>query len=456
MRLAVVILAAGQGTRLKSDLPKVLHRLAGRPLIDYALEAASAVASETPVVVVGHGAEAVRTVVGDRGRCVLQAEQLGTAHAVRQAEAELQGRCEAVLVIYGDMPLLRADTLRALAQAQALNPGPLTLATAEAPQLKDFGRIVRDSSGQVRAIVEAAQASPSEWALTEVNVGAYCFNAAWLWAALPQLPLSPRGEYYLTDVVALATRDGGQVAAVALEDAAEALGVNTRAQLAEAETRLRERINAHWMAAGITLVDPATTYIEPTVQIGTDTCIWPNTHLQGRTTVGGACVVGPNTIVRDSAIGQHCHIECSVLEGAQVGDEVSIGPFAHLRRGARLGRGVHMGNFGEVKDSVLGPGTKMGHFSYIGNATIGANVNIGAGTITCNYDGVKKNPTVIEDSVFLGSDTMLVAPVTIGQGAKTGAGAVVIDDIPEQSLAVGVPAKVIRKLEKKAAGGSAA
>src|SRR5512143_1643337 len=276
MRYAVVILAAGQGTRLKSDLPKVLHRLAGRLLIDYALEAARAVSSEAPVVVVGHGAEAVRAAAGDRARCVLQAEQLGTAHAVRQAEAELRGRCEAVLVIYGDMPLLRADTLRALAETQALNStGPLTLATAEAPQLKDFGRVVRDSTGEVRAVVEAAQATPEERALTEMNVGAYCFDAEWLWDALPQLPLSPKGEYYLTDVVALAVRGGGRVAAVRLDDPAEALGVNTRAHLAEAEARLRERINAHWMAEGVSLVDPATTYIEPTVQIGADTCIWP-------------------------------------------------------------------------------------------------------------------------------------------------------------------------------------
>ena len=456
MRLAVVILAAGQGTRLKSDLPKVLHRLAGRPLIDYALDVARAVTSETPLVVVGHGAEAVRAAVGDRGRCVLQAKQLGTAHAVQQAEAELRGQCEAVLVMYGDMPLLRANTLRALAQAQAFNSGPLALATVNAPRLTDFGRIVRDASDEVQAVVEAAQATPDERAITEVNVGAYCFNADWLWAALPQLPLSPKGEYYLTDAVALATAAGGRVAAVRLDDAAEALGVNTRAQLAEAEARLRERINTRWMAAGVTLVDPATTYIEPTVQIEPDTCIWPNTHLQGNTTVGGACVLGPNTIVRDSAIGSRCRIECSVLEGAQVAEEVTIGPFAHLRPGARLERGVHMGNFGEVKDSVLGPGTKMGHFSYIGNATIGADVNIGAGTITCNYDGVKKNPTVIEDGAFIGSDTMLVAPVTVGSGAKTGAGAVVIDDIPEQSLAVGVPARVIRKLEKKAADDPAA
>ena len=456
MRLAVVILAAGQGTRLKSDLPKVLHRLAGRTLIDYALDVARAVASEVPVVVVGHGADAVRKVVGDRGRCVLQAEQLGTAHAVQQAEAQLRGRCEAVLVMYGDMPLLRANTLRALAQAQASISAPLALATIKAPQLADFGRIVRDASGEVQAVVEAAQATPDELALTEVNVGAYCFNAEWLWAALPRLSLSAKGEYYLTDAVALAAGAGGPVAAVRLEDAAEALGVNTRAQLAEAEARLRERVNTRWMAAGVTLVDPATTYIEPTVQIESDTCIWPNTHLQGQTTVGGACELGPNTIVRDSVIGARCRIECSVLEGAQVAEEVTIGPFAHLRPGARLGRGVHMGNFGEVKDSVLGPGTKMGHFSYIGNATIGAEVNIGAGTITCNYDGVKKNHTVIEDGAFIGSDTMLVAPVTVGSGAKTGAGAVVIHDIPEQSLAVGVPAKVLRKVGKKPAEDSSA
>jgi bifunctional UDP-N-acetylglucosamine pyrophosphorylase/glucosamine-1-phosphate N-acetyltransferase len=452
MQLAVVILAAGQGVRLKSDLPKVLHRLGGRPLIEYALEAAQAVTELPPVVVIGHGAEAVRAAVGERARCVVQAEQLGTGHAVRQAEPLLCGQCELVLVIYGDMPLLRAGTLRALAHAQALNTGPLTLTAVDAPHLSDFGRVVRDGFGNVRAVVEAAQASPEERRITEVNVGAYCFRAAWLWEMLPKLPLSPKGEYYLTDVVELATRESGSVASVPVADATEAIGINTRAQLAEAETVLRGRINARWMAAGVTLIDPATTYIEPSVQVGRDTCIWPNTYLQGQSQIGEACILGPNTLVRDTVVGNKCRIECSVLEGAWLAEAVSVGPFGHLRPGARLERGVHMGNFGEVNDSTLGPGTKMGHVSYIGNATISANVNIGAGTITCNYDGVKKNPTVIEEGAFIGSDTMLVAPVHVGAHAKTGAGAVVTRDIPADSLAVGVPAKVIKRIGGKSEG----
>jgi bifunctional UDP-N-acetylglucosamine pyrophosphorylase/glucosamine-1-phosphate N-acetyltransferase len=283
--------------------------------------------------------------------------------------------------------------------------------------------------------------------LTEVNVGAYCFNAGWLWAALARLPVSPKGEFYLTDLVTLAVGDGGRVATVTTSDEDEASGVNTRAQLAQAEAALRRRINAGWLEAGVSLLDPATTYIEPGVRLGPDTVIWPNTHLQGRSVVGGACVLGPNTIIRDSIIGDRCRIECSVLEGAILAEEVSVGPFAHLRPGARLERGVHLGNFGEVKNSTLGPGVKMGHFSYIGDAHIGAETNIGAGTITANFDGLRKNPSTIGAGVFLGSDTVLVPPVTVGDGARTGAGAVVTKDVPPDTLAVGMPARVIRKLK---------
>jgi bifunctional UDP-N-acetylglucosamine pyrophosphorylase/glucosamine-1-phosphate N-acetyltransferase len=449
MTLAAVILAAGQGTRLKSDLPKVLHRLGGQPLIRYTIEAAQAVTEAPPVLVVGHGAEDVRAGLSETVRYAVQERQLGTGHAVRQAAPLLNGQCSQVLVTYGDMPLLRAETLRALVATQSHNTGPLTLLTIDAPHLFDFGRIVRDARGRVQAIVELAQATAEQKAIVEKNVGAYCFNADWLWAHLPHLPLSPKGEYYLTDIVALAVAEGGTVAVVKTEDEAETLGINTRAQLAQAEAALRARINARWMAEGVTLIDPACTYIEPSVTLGRDTVIWPNVHLQGQTSIGAGCVIGPNTIVRDTVIGNDCHIECSVLEDAWVGDEVAMGPFAHLRTGARLERGVHMGNFGEVKNSTLGPGVKMGHFSYIGDAAIGAETNIGAGTITCNFDGVKKNKTVIGANAFIGSDTMLVAPVTLGDGARTGAGSVVTKDVPADSLAVGLPARVIRKFNSK-------
>jgi bifunctional UDP-N-acetylglucosamine pyrophosphorylase/glucosamine-1-phosphate N-acetyltransferase len=449
MTLAAVILAAGQGTRLKTSRPKVLHRLGGRPLIEYAVAAAQALAAEPPVLVVGHSADEVRAALGERVRYVTQEQQLGTGHAMMQTEAALRGQSDLVLVTYGDMPLIRAETLRKLVEAQIGNPGPLTMLTVISPRPSDFGRIVRDANGKVTAIVEAAQAAPEQLRLTELNPGAYCFNADWLWRTLPKLNVSPKGEYYLTDMVGLAVAEGGHVAAVTIEDETETLGINTRAQLAQAEAALRQRLNEQWMAAGVTLQDPASIYIEPGVQIGRDTVILANTHLQGNTLVGENCVIGPNTIVRDTTMGDGCHVECSVLEGAWLAEEVEIGPFAHLRSGARLERGVHMGNFGEVKNSTLGPGVKMGHFSYIGDAVIGAEANIGAGAITCNYDGVKKSQTVIGANAFIGSDTMLVAPVTLGAGARTGAGSVVTKDIPPHSLAVGLPARVIRRLNEE-------
>ncbi|MBI3760937.1 MAG: bifunctional UDP-N-acetylglucosamine diphosphorylase/glucosamine-1-phosphate N-acetyltransferase GlmU, partial [Chloroflexi bacterium] len=304
---------------------------------------------------------------------------------------------------------------------------------------------LRDEAGHVAGIVEEAQATPAQLALRELNIGAYCFEAEWLWKTLPQLPLTPNGEYYLTDIVGLAVAQGLPVASAAVDDPDEIIGVNTRVHLAELETALRRRINRNWMENGVTLIDPAATYIAPAATIGRDTTLLPNTHLEGSTTVGENCVIGPNTIIRDTTIGNHCEIECSVLEGAVVEDEVEIGPFAHLRTGAHLARGAHMGNFGEVKNSYLGPGVKIGHFSYIGDATLGAEVNVGAGTITCNFDGVRKNRTEIGAGAFIGSDTMLVAPVRLGANSRTGAGSVVTRDVPEDSLAVGVPARVIRR-----------
>ena len=447
MNLAVVILAAGQGTRMKSSRPKVLHRLGGQPLVEYALAAAQSLTDQLPVLVIGHGADAVRTALGERVVYVAQAEQLGTGHAVQQAAPLLKGRSDYVVVTYSDMPLIRVESLHALVETQARHLGPLTMLTVIASHPSDFGRVVRDETGKVLAIVEVAQATPEQKRITELNPGAYCFKADWLWATLPRLPLSPKGEYYLTDLIGLAVAEGGDVATVVSEDEAEAIGINTRAQLAEAEAALRQRVNERWMAEGVTLIDPATTYIEPSAQLGRDTVVMPNTHIQGRSLIGEDCVIGPNTILRDTTIGDRCQVECSVLEGAFLADEVKMGPFARLRPGARLERGVRMGNFGEVKNSTLGPGTHMGHFSYVGDATIGEHVNIGAGTITCNYDGVKKSRTVIEDHAFIGSDTMLVAPVTVGGRARTGAGAVVTKDVPPDSLAVGMPARVIRRMK---------
>lgn len=446
MKISAILLAAGQGTRMKSRLPKVLHRVAGQPMIEHALRAARMASTETPVVVIGHGADLVRQTV-QGVEFALQAQQLGTAHAVMQAEPLLRGKTDLVIVCYADMPLLRAESLQRLVQTQQANTGPMTMMTVMAGDPRGFGRVVRSAHGDVQAIVEEAQATPAQMAIKELNVGAYCFRADWLWDALARIPVSPKGEYYLTDTVELAVRDGLPVQSITIDDLDEAIGINTRIHLAEAESIMRQRINRAHMLAGVTLIDPLSTYIEAGVTIGQDTVIWPNTYLHGQTAIGENCQIGPNTIVRDSKIGNGCKVLAVVMEGALLEDDVDMGPFARLRKGAHLGKGVHMGNFGEVKDSYLGPGVKMGHFSYIGNAQIGANTNIGAGTITCNYDGQKKHPTEIGSDAFIGSDTMLVAPVTLGDRARTGAGAVVTKNVPADSLAVGVPARVIKKLK---------
>jgi bifunctional UDP-N-acetylglucosamine pyrophosphorylase/glucosamine-1-phosphate N-acetyltransferase len=351
-------------------------------------------------------------------------------------------------VTTADMALITAETYQKLIQAQSTHSGPVTLLSAIADATSDFGRVLRGPDGSVQAVVEVALATPEQLAITEVNTSVYCFQAEWLWEALRRIPLSPKGEYYLTDVVGLATSQGLSAQAMIVEDPEEAIGINTRVHLAQAEGALRQRINRGWMLAGVTLVDPATTYIEPDVQIAADTTIWPNTFLQGHTEIGEDCTIGPNAILRDTRVGKRCKVLASVLEKAVLEDDVDVGPFGHLRKGAHLADGVHMGNFGEIKDSYLGPGTKMGHFSYVGNATIGPAVNIGAGTITCNFDGERKHPTEIGAGAFIGSDTMLVAPIKVGEGAHTGAGAVVTKDVPPDTLAVGMPARSIRRLKK--------
>jgi bifunctional UDP-N-acetylglucosamine pyrophosphorylase/glucosamine-1-phosphate N-acetyltransferase len=447
MEIVSVILAAGQGTRMKSNLPKVLHPILGKPMAWYSLQAARQVTRSLPVMVIGHGAEEVRQTLGEAARYVLQEPQLGTGHAVLQAAAELRGKADLVLVTYADMPLLRGETLQRLVAAQQAHAAVFTMLTVVLDDPHGFGRVVRGPQGNVLEIVEEAQATPQQLALRELNVGVYCFKADWLWAALPRIPLSPKGEYYLTDLVALAVADGLPVQALNMDDPSEMIGVNNRVHLAEATGLLRQRINRQWMEAGVTMIDPGAVYIEPEVSLGSDTLLWPGTILQGKTQVGQGCVIGPNTIVQDTQIGDRCTVLMSVLEQARLEDDVEIGPFGHLRKGAHLAQGVHMGNFGEVKNSYLGPGSKMGHFSYLGDATLGEGVNVGAGTITCNYDGKHKHPTQIGAGAFIGSDTMLVAPVNIGEGAKTGAGAVVTKNVAPKTLVVGMPARAIRKLE---------
>jgi len=446
--LAVVILAAGYGKRMKSRLPKVMHPLAGRPMLSYSVELAKTLGVRCPVLVVGHGTEKVRDFLGDQVAYVEQTERLGTGHAVLQARPVLKDRSHAVLVLYGDMPLLQEETLRQLLELHRTGSTPVTMLTVLSDDSMGFGRILRDvRDNRVLGIVEEAVATPEQLAIRELNVGVYCFKAAWLWENLPKIRLSPKGEYYLTDLVGMAAEEGHQVQTLTIDDVTTVQGINTRVHLARAEAIMRRRINERWMLAGVTMVDPETTYIEASVTIGPDTKILPHTHLIGQTAVGHGCVIGPNTWIEDSTVGNGCIVRFSVLERATLEDAVDVGPFAHLRKGAHLARGVHMGNFGEVKNSYLGPGTKMGHFSYLGDATVGENVNIGAGTITCNYDGQRKHQTLIQDGAFIGSDTMLVAPVKVGQGSKTGAGSVVTHDVPPNSVVYGVPARPKEKRE---------
>ncbi len=448
MKVTAVLLAAGQGTRMKTRLPKVLHPVCGKPMLAYAFEAARSVSTGKPVIVVGKDGQALCDFLGDTAHCVFQDPPLGTAHALLQAETSLRGKTDLVLVTYADMPLLRPETLTRLVEIQEKNAGPVTILTVSAADPRGFGRVIRGPGGEIQAIIEENAATPEQLSIRELNAGAYCFSSDWLWDALHRVPLCEKGEYYLTDTVGLAAEAGLPVQALVCEDVTEMIGINTRVHLAEAEAAMRMRINRSHMLAGVTIIDPNATYIDTGVTIGRDTTVWPNTYLRGKTAIGEDCRIGPNTIAEDSTIGNACVVLAAVMEKALIEDNVSIGPYARLRKGAHLCKGVHMGNFGEVKDSTLGPGTKMGHFSYIGNATIGPDVNIGAGTITCNYDGVNKNPTEIGEGAFIGSDTMLVAPVKVGAHAKTGAGAVVTKDVEADTLVVGVPARPIRKLNE--------
>jgi bifunctional UDP-N-acetylglucosamine pyrophosphorylase/glucosamine-1-phosphate N-acetyltransferase len=305
-----------------------------------------------------------------------------------------------------------------------------------------YGRIVRDAvSDRVLAIVEDRHATTEQRAIREVNSGIFCFADGWLWSNLARVRPRPGGEYYLTDLVEVACERQQRVEAMAA-GSLEVMGLDVRSKLAQAEAEMRRRINAHWMLSGVSLLDPATTYIDAGVEIGTDTLVLPGSYLHGKTRIGRRCSIGPGAVIRDSTIADGCRVQLSVVEGAIMEAGSDVGPYSHLRKGARVGAGAHVGNFGEIKNSTLGPGVKMGHFSYLGDATLGAGVNVGAGTITCNFDGTTKHPTVVGDGAFIGSDTMLVAPVTVGEGARTGAGSVVTDDIPPHSVAFGVPARV--------------
>ena len=435
----VVILAAGQGTRMKSALPKVLHQILGKPLIEHVLRTADSVAPATITVVVGHAADTVRARLAGRSglQFALQEPQKGTAHALQQAEQALSGRSGTVVLLSGDAPRLSPGTLRRLIDVHRGANAAATVVTATAERPYGYGRIVR-SEGRIARIVEERDASPTERQIQEINSGIYAFDLAPLFEALRSIASqNAQGEYYLTDLVGIYRRRKLPVETVPAENAQEILGINSRTELAEMSSLFRQTKNEEVMAAGVTLIDPATTYIDVDVQIGADTVIHPGVVLEGRTRIGAACEIQAHVRISDSTLGNRVTVNnFCLIAGARVADGASVGPFAHLRLDSVVGEKAKIGNFVELKKTTMGPGSKANHLAYLGDATIGANVNVGAGTITCNYDGVRKQQTVIEDGAFIGSDSQLIAPVTIGQGAYVGSGTTVREDVPAGALAV--------------------
>ncbi len=432
-----VILAAGKGTRMKSALPKVLHRAAGRPLLQWVVDAARAAGCERILVVVGHGAEQVREQIqGEDLGWVLQAEQRGTGHALAQAEAEIPGEAT-VLVLSGDVPLVQTATLDRLAAAAEAGWGAMTV--AELPEPGSLGRVIVDRDGAFREIVEFKDATPEQRAVRLINAGIYALPAPEIFDYLRNLnPDNAQGELYLTDAVTGAGRDGRPVRLVPLPDPDEALGVNDRTELARVHRLLIGRHQVALMKAGVTILEPERTAIEPGVRIGEDTVIHPGVSLLGSTAIGRECVIHQGAWLRDTTVAEGTTIEpYSVLDGAEVGEGCRVGPFARLRPASRLRRGARVGNFVEVKNSVLGEGAKANHLAYVGDTTVGEKANIGAGVVTCNYDGTRKHPTEIGAGAFIGSDTMLVAPVKVGAGASTAAGSIITKNVPDGALAVG-------------------
>lgn len=449
MSLAGVVMAAGEGKRMRSRTPKPLHRVCGKEMVRYPVELLKAAGVSRVVVVVSpDNQNAVRAVLSDSVEYAVQPQRDGTAGALVCCADLLKGAAERVLVVGGDTPLVSAASIARLLDKHTAHAAQMTLLTAPNPWLRDLGRVIMQD-GRVSGIVESADAAGTpEEAAADVNAGVYCFEEQWLWPAIERVQSSPFGELYLTSLAAIGAGDGSGVFAAEVVDPAEAFGVNDRVQLAVVEEVMRQRIRERWMLEGVTMTNPVSVFIDADVTIGMDTVILPNTMLLGTTTIGEDCEIGPNSIIRDTAIGNNCRVTASMLEEATMESGSDIGPFSHLRPGAYLEPGVHVGNFAEVKESRLASGVLMGHFGYVGDASIGPNVNLGAGMVTCNFDGKDKHRTVVESGAFVGCDTMLVAPVTVGAGAVTGAGAVVIGNVPPGRLAVGVPARILdRKSE---------
>jgi bifunctional UDP-N-acetylglucosamine pyrophosphorylase/glucosamine-1-phosphate N-acetyltransferase len=446
--LAAVILAAGKGTRMRCKTPKVTQPVAGRPMISYALELAATLQASPVVVVLGHQAALIKELLpADGWRAVEQTEQLGTGHALRQTEEVLKDFPGDVLVMHADVPLLQAATLQHLVEAHHSCGAVATLLTAVMEQPGRLGRILRQPNGQVAGIVEALDASEAERAIREINTGIYCFQSSFVYPALHHLGANNvKGEYYLTDVIGAACRAGLPVQAVPCADWREAVGVDSKADLARAESLIRQQVLERLMASGVTIIDPQTTYVHPEVQVGCDTVLHPNTHLLGKTVIGEDCTIWPNTVIRDSTLEDGVTILPScVITSSAIAAGAQVGPFAHLRPESVLGQRVRIGNFVEVKKSIIGDESKASHLSYIGDVVMGKDVNVGAGFIACNYDGEQKHETIIEDGVFIGSDSQIIAPLRIGQGAYIATGTTVRKAVPPHALVYNTKDQVHRE-----------
>ena len=437
--LGIIVLAAGLGKRMRSDLPKVLHYVGGKPLLSHVLSTARGLNPVRVTVVVGHGADQVEQTCGEDGvSWIFQDQQLGTGHAVQCTEEAWRDFSGDLLILSGDVPLISRETLTRILRHHRDKKASVTFLTALMERPSGYGKIVRDGQGNVTKVVEERDATAAEKTILEVNAGVYAVCADFLYAALKSVGnCNDQNEYYLPDIINVALQNGAAVETVCVEQAREVMGINTREELAAMEQNFREKINQRWMAAGVTFKDPQTAYIDEEAVIGKDTVIGPNTHLLGRTVIGQRCRIDGNAYLTDARVGDEVHVKFNVvITASELEDNVEIGPFSQLRPGTVLKRGVHVGNFVEVKNSVIGEGTKASHLTYIGDSTIGRETNVGAGTITCNYDGFTKHRTKIGDRVQIGSDTQLVAPVTVGDDAYIGAGTTITEDIPAGALAL--------------------
>jgi bifunctional UDP-N-acetylglucosamine pyrophosphorylase/glucosamine-1-phosphate N-acetyltransferase len=455
-KIAILILAAGEGTRMKSKTPKVLQPIMGKPMLSYVLKTARDIQPEKIVVVVGHGQDKVVKVLdGGTFTSVVQEEQLGTGHAVLCAADILAQGGNPLVVLYGDNPFIRATTIDKLVNTFLENKAAASILTVEAADPKGYGRVIKSDAGMINKIIEEKDASVEQRKIKEVNAGSYCFDSQKLFKALESLePNNNQKEIYLTDVIEKFVLAGENVVPVKAEFQWETMGVDSREKLAQANAILRDQINKRLMAEGVMITDPSTTWIDNEAKIGNDTTILPFTFIQGKTEIGQDCKIGPNVIIENSKLGNECSVVFSVIKESKIGNNVQLGPFCSIRKDTQAEDFSKIGTFVEIKKSKVGKKSKVPHLSYIGDAEIGYDVNIGAGSITCNYDGVNKNQTIIEDGAFIGSDTLFVAPVKVGRGAVTGAGSVVKNDIGTDEIVAGVPARHIKRKNVKEKSGS--